>query len=168
MTLTLRVPKALDFFAVYTLAAQQAPHFLDDFHDITPRYLERILSDPASRIIEQKAHPVGVVWYDPVLADLHAEIHFLLQPCCWKQALREGLPAQIVSDVFSRLGVDKLLAYPMHTQTTALTLLRRTGFYEHNPWRNHTRQHGRKVDVIFFELKKNYWKKISDKQAYNV
>lgn len=157
--LTLRPPTPLDLPPLYNLAEDTAGKFLDDYHVFDLPYAQSILESPHTLVIDDSGFACGAFWFTEIRDDLHAQFHLLVRPDCWRKVLAQNVPAQGVDAAFERLGVGKLLAQALHTQKSAIRLLRRHGFFEHRPWRKHTRQGGVKVDVINFELKRSYWEK---------
>lgn len=158
-TLKLRAPLAHDLPPLYNLAIDQADKFLDDYESFDLSYAQDVLADPYTLVIDDHGYACGVVWFNNTLDDLHTEMHVLVRPEYWRQVIKQDVLPQAVTKTFAEMCVGKILCKPMHTQKSALRLLRKYKFYEHKPWRKHTRQKGVKVDVILFELRKNYWEK---------
>jgi RimJ/RimL family protein N-acetyltransferase len=133
--------------------------FMDDYHEVTVPYLQAIADDPATLIIDDHGYAAGVIWFDDTVDNLRTAMHILIRPEYWRPVIQQDILPQAATKTFEKLGVGKILAFPMSTQKTAIRVLRRYGFYEHKPWLKHTRQNGVKVDVIMFELRRKYWEK---------
>jgi len=157
--LTLRPPSPLDLPTLYALAVDHQDKFLDDYTEIDLDYAQQIIADPGTQIIDAYGYAVGAVWFSERKDDLHASVHALINPKYYRAILKEDILGKAVDWAFDTLGVGKVLAEAMSTQSTALSLLRRYKFYEHKPFYKHTKQRGVIVDVIWFEARKNFWRK---------
>lgn len=157
--LTLRPPTERDIAPLYNLADAHATKFLDDYHEISLKYANSLLSDPDSLVIDDSGFPVGLVWFDDKVPGLHSSIHFLLNPEFWRAFLRESTAIKVINHAFESQDIIKLCAYTMDNQKTASKLLKSLGFYQHQVWRSHTHQDGKRRDVTFWELKKSSWNK---------
>ena len=160
--LTLRPPTEDDLPPLCVLAHDHSQKFLDDYHEITLAYAQSLLADPDSIVIDDGGYPVGLVWFDDKVPGLHSSIHFLLRPECWRAFMREKTAKAVIDKAFEAQGLHKLCAYTMDNQHTAAKLLKSLGFYEHQVWRSHTHQNGKRMDVTFWELKKSKWLKSSE------
>lgn len=158
--LTLRLANLLDIPPLYALACDKKHLFLDDYHEIDLEYAHGLCNSRASLIIDHYDYPAGAVWFDDQLEDLHCQMHVLVNPKYWRQVIKQDILPQAVDWAFDCLGVNKILAEPMSTQKGAIQLLRKYKFYEHKPWYKHTKQNGVLVDVIRFEARKNYWRRL--------
>lgn len=149
----------MDLPPLYNLAEDNASKFLDDYHSFDLSYATEVLNDPNTIVVDDSGFPVGVFWFNETLDDLHTQFHFLARPEYFRRILEQDICGKAADLTFARMKVGKMLAQAMHTQTSAIKLLRRYGFYEHKPWHKHTRQNGVKVDIINFELKRSFWEK---------
>ncbi len=161
--LNLRKPSVYDLPPLYALAMDTSAKFLDDYHEVDISYAQEVLNDPNTLIIDDGYYPVGAAWWTDVLDDLHAEIHLLVKPGAWRRFLSSGLGHEILGHGFKAVGVARQYAFMMHTQTSAIKILKRHGFYSHMPWRAHTKQGGKRVDTIFMELKRSKWESRNDR-----
>lgn len=155
--LTLRPASQNDFYPLCALADDYKHLVLDDYDVFDTSVVERIISGCC--LVFDSGYQEGAIWFDNVVDDLRADVHILVRPQYLRQIIKQSLIPQAFDLAFEVLKVGKILAYPMHTQKTALKLLRRYKFYEHKPWTKHTRVNGLKTDVIMFELRRSYWRK---------
>ena len=143
----------------FNMFVDQAGKFLDDFHEVTLPYVQEILADAHTLVVDDHGYALGVIWFDDTVGDLHTTMHVLFRPEAWRAVIRQNILPKAATHAFKTMGVGKLLAFPMRTQKTAIKVLRKYKFYEHKPWYKHTRYQGIKVDIIMFELRKKYWEK---------
>lgn len=162
--LTLRKPNKLDLPPLYNLAMDHASKFLDDYHSFNLEYAQLIIEDPDTIIVDDNGFAAGVVWFDDKVPELRASIHFLLRPEYWLKFYKNKLPDRVIQQTFDDLKLERIYAYPMDNQHTAIKILKRLGFFSHLPWRSNTRQQGKKRDVIFHELKRSNWSKRNGKR----
>jgi RimJ/RimL family protein N-acetyltransferase len=160
--LILRAPIPYDLPPIYALAMDEKDKFLDDYQVFDLDYAKELIASPHARIIDDHGYAAGIVWFDETRDDLHTQMHVLVKPEYWKQVIQLDLLPQAADWCFDTMNVAKILAEPMSTQKGAIKLLRKYKFYEHKPFYKHTKQKGVIVDVIPFELRKNYWRKLRD------
>lgn len=158
--LILRPPTPHDLPPLYNLAMDERDKFLDDYTTFDLEYAKVVVTSPHALVIDDYGYAAGIVWFDDTREDLHTSMHVLVKPEYWKQVIKLDLLPQAADWAFDNMGVGKILAEPMSTQKGAIKLLRKYKFYEHKPFYKHTKQKGVIVDVIHFELRKNYWRKL--------
>lgn len=157
--LTLRAPSPLDLPPLYTLAVDHQSKFLDDFSEFDAGHAHELLSLPGTLVFDDYGYAAGAAWFTERKADLRATMHLLVRPEAWRAVIKQNLIADVLENAFETLGVAKILAEPMSTQKGAIKLLRKHKFYEHKPFYKHTKHNGVIVDVILFELRRNFWRK---------
>lgn len=157
--LSLRPANILDLPPLYALASDKKRLFLDDYHSFDLDYAREILDSGTCLIIDDHGYPAGVIWFSDQLDDLHCQVHTLVDPKHWREILKLDILGQGMDWAFETLGIAKILAECLSTQSTALRILRKYKFYEHKPFYKHTRQGGVVVDVIRFEARKNFWRR---------
>lgn len=156
--LKLRKPETFDLPPLYALADDYKHKAMDDYDVFNAEVVKEILQGH-TLVIDEYGYAVGAIWFDDVIDDLRGTVHLMVRPRYMPKVLEQELIPQAFDWAFKNLKIGKILAYPMHTQKTALKLLRKYRFYEHKPWHKHTKVKGTKVDVIMFELRKSFWEK---------
>lgn len=163
--LHLRPANPLDLPPLYALAEDHKHKFLDDYTTFSPDYARLLLADENTLVIDDGyGYAVGAFWFDDTRDDLHTTIHMLIRPEYYRALVKADLGKLSADHAFYKMGVARIYAFPMHTQTNAIKYLKRYGFYSHLPWRSHTKQGGKRVDTIFMELKKSNWEKRSERR----
>lgn len=160
----LRDAQDFDFPPLYALIEDYQEIALDDYDArITPQRVQEIFSTGVVFVFDLHGYAVGGIWFDEFVDDLHCTAHIMVRPRHLKSVLRNDLIGQALDRVFEA-GIKKIKAEPMETQQTGIKLLKRYRFKHTGISRNETRQNGKMIDVIRYELHGKFrkkWKKLN-------
>ncbi len=145
--------------AVWALLDDYRPMFQDDYETLSPGWVLSLVNSGEPLVLEAEGYPIGMAWYSDIRMQLHAMIHVLFRPQYLRAILKQGLLESVLDYGFQTLDLRKIKAMAMSTQTTAIKLLRRYQFKQCGLFRKETRQHGKLIDVLAFELSRGYWKR---------
>jgi RimJ/RimL family protein N-acetyltransferase len=157
--LHLRPALPKDIPPLWRLMEDYQHRFFNDFDTLDREWIQALVQSGELITIDDAGYAVGVIWFSDQLADLHAEIHLLIQPQALRLALKQQLFAEILDKAFYLLQVRKIKAIAMETQVGAIKLLRRLKFKQNGLFRNETKVKGKAVDVFTFELHRKFWEK---------
>jgi len=155
--LTLRKPRQGDEEAIWAILDEYRDTFLSDYTQITIPWLLDVLNSGQALVIALYDYPIGTVWFADKLDDLHAVVHCIYRPKYTKKLLRNQIFEQVVDFAFDELAIGKIKALPMETQKAAIGILRRLKFKEYPKMRSETKVKDKRIDMILFELHKQYW-----------
>jgi len=156
--ITLRTANATD---TPTLAAMMHDHahiYLDDYHEVSNDLAGLLIASGDVIAYDWYGLAIGFAWFSDKHPDkLHASVHILIEPRHYRQVKKLDLVAKMLDRAFAVYDVGKIKAQCMHTQTSAMKLLKAHKFKQIALNRNETKKGGKKVDVFGFELHRKFW-----------
>ena len=141
--------------------------FFDDYtskDDVTIKQACLNLADSPDTLVIEDGEMVVGTFYFTAIHDLHLEIHMVFEPALLKQVLKDQLVEQVIDYAFKHYKVFKIRAELMETQKATISFAKRLKFHPAGRLRAETKVNGKRVDVLLFELTKEYWKYHRKKQ----
>lgn len=157
--LLLRPANHLDLPPLMALAHDFKNLFLDDYSELEMEDVADVVKSGRAFVFDLHGYAVGCIWFDEVLDDLHCQVHVLVRPEYLRQVLKQDFIGLSIDWAFEQLKVGKVKARTMSTEKSAIKLLRRFKFKDAAPVFKETRHNGVKVDMIHWEMRRNWWLK---------
>lgn len=157
-----RKATALDVPFILAIIDKHKHIFFDDYTELAPEVTLDSLRAGTLYVFDKDDKVVGCLSLSNQFHDLFAVIHMVIEPSAIRTLLRENLLLHLIDVLFADFKINKLMANVLHTQTCAIKLLQKCFFRLVGRKDMHTRQRGRYMDVIEFELKRKRWKKFKN------
>lgn len=157
--LFLRQATPFDLPPILALLEDYKEGFQEDGESLDYEEIAQSIQEGNIWVIDEWDYAVGAVSFSDIKPGISAVIHLIVRPEYLRRVLKLKLIEQSFNIAFKELGVGKIKALPMETQKTAIKLLNRFKFYRIGIFRNETKQRGKFVDIIAFELHKKFWER---------